>query len=675
MRGHAALVKGSVFYFCVLETHHPTARRREHPPNFSRQPIKREHTSPLAMSKKPAAGNEQRVAMTELIGELDRTRKEFAKATLQLTQLETQVQHLKDAELRKDHAVAALEQDLERGELHHRQEVAVLQEEFHTKDAAWAHRVRALELDVARLQEENQALALFEKENRQLRETVLEHQSTIERLQLINEDLRSRAKNDTHEHAAVLEAEFKRRLADAEKRFRAEAYRALSEEAKLALQGNDHLQSVLQRQNDSIEAVLLRCKQLEHAHAKIQGEQEASTQNLGHHMTEVQRLKKQLGEARTKNTQLDDQLRQRKVERASLELLYVEYEATRKQLAKATEKSRRAVREAERWRNRAIQLTQELGDEQQPAGEARLRTLQAQSDRIEGNVQRRRVRSAQRQRERQRIAAGAAALRSAEGDLGSGLDSAGGDNSGDDDAYSQISDQDVTGAAVERHVRAVNPMDILAMWNVNFQSWRPGGAGAAGAAAASVAGASRAAGDPALEGSDAGGGAAGGDTGESPTRGGGAAAAPAAAASAAAPPIGASSSASVHDAADRGVTPRSVLAELRAHALGGSRGGGGGAVRSPTRPPARVEDVRGRMDRNLSVLAKPKASASAPALRAFGGGDASGARGARVADHSGGGIVGQKLSLASELTIVTHGDFKLARRAVKQPEQQRFLVP
>lgn len=599
---------------------------------------------------------EAKAAMTELITELDRTRKEYAKVTLQLTQLETSVQHLKDAELKKDQVIGHLESELERREEQHRHEVAVLEEEHRTKDAAWAHRVKQLEIELERLQQENQAMSMFEKENRQLRDTVLENQAVIERLQLINDDLRSRAKDDSREHAQQLEDEFRRRLAESEKRFRAEAYRALSEEAKLALQGNDHLQTVLQRQNDSIEAVLLRCKQLEQSHAKIQQEQDLSTQNLQHHMAEIQRLKKQLADSRAKNTQLEDALKQRKVERASLELLFIEYEASRKQLAKATEKCRRALREAERWRNRAVQLTHELGEDQREAGEAKLQTIQARSDAIERRIAGRRQRTEQRDNQRRVMQDGAAALRSAiDGDaLGNS-----------DDDWSQVSEDDIV-ADTEKH-RAVNPMEILAMWNVNFESWRPGslddtigGGGQTDEAAASGTPLDRTTASQQQQGS----------TGTAATGGADAlvddpAMEPLRSAPGLREALALASAPGSHPVPPplSGASPRM----LPTHTLGVADGAdvGAGALPSvlgPVRPRGqRVDERRMQQDRLLSSLSQPKNHTLPPPARHF----------AQPAVPRGTHPIKSSIN---DLSVVSKGEFKMSKKSV-DPTQQRFLVP
>lgn len=417
-------------------------------------------------------GTEAKSAMSELITELDRTRKEFAKSAMQVTQLETQLQTTRDDLVRKDQRILALESNATATEERHRQLVNTMEESYKSKELAWLHRVKTLEMEVTRLQAENEAMLLLERENRQLRDTILENQSVMERLQSINDDLRNKAKEENKDQSAFLESEFRKRLADSEKKFRAEAYRALSEEAKLALQGNDHLQTVLQRQNDSIEAVLLRCKTLEQSHSKIQEEQEENLSSMNAQVSEIQKLKKQLLEARSKGSMMDEALKQRRVERASLELLFVEYETTRKQLAQTRERCRRAQRESERWKNRAVQLTHELDDEQRESAEAKLSAMQHQSDNIESHLEKKKQRDAKRARVLASNADGATALRQAED--AAAMWSDGGES--DAAAWDAMSDEEELqgGGRGLRH-RAVDPMEILAMWNVNFDSWRPTG--------------------------------------------------------------------------------------------------------------------------------------------------------------------------------------------------------
>jgi hypothetical protein len=419
---------------------------------------------------KAGGGTEAKSAMSELITELDRTRKEFAKSAMHVTQLETQLQTTRDDLVRKDQRILTLESDLTATEERHRQLVNTMEESYKSKELAWLHRVKTLELEVKRLQADNEAMLLLERENRQLRDTILENQSVMERLQSINDDLRNKSKEENKDQSAFLEAEFRKRLADSEKKFRAEAYRALSEEAKLALQGNDHLQTVLQRQNDSIEAVLLRCKTLEQSHSKIQEEQEENLTSINAHVSEIQRLKKQLLEARSKGNMMDEALKQRRVERASLELLFVEYETTRKQLAQVRERCRRAQRESERWKNRAVQLTHELDDEQRESAEAKLSAMQQQSDNIETHLEKKKQRDSRRARVLASNADGATALRQAE-DAAAAMWSDGGES--DAAAWDAMSDEEEQHAGRSLHHRTVDPMEILAMWNVNFDSWRP----------------------------------------------------------------------------------------------------------------------------------------------------------------------------------------------------------
>ena len=55
-------------------------------------------------------------------------------------------------------------------------------------------------------------------------------------------------------------------------------------------------------------------------------EQDLSHQSLQLHQAEVQKLRKQLSDSKSRCQQLEDSLKQRRIERASLELLYMEYE-------------------------------------------------------------------------------------------------------------------------------------------------------------------------------------------------------------------------------------------------------------------------------------------------------------------------------------------------------------
>eukprot|EP00759_Apiculatamorpha_spiralis_P031134 PhF_6_TR32934/c0_g1_i1/m.48409 len=414
---------------------------------------------------------ETKTAMQELVGELDRTRKEYAKATLQVTQLETLVEHMRDSEQKKDAVVQHLESELESVRKLHQQEVAVLAEEFRTKETGLQHTIQHLQLELNRLTEENRVLAGYELESRQLREAIMESQSKMERLQQINDDLKARVKEDMRDFRTNLEQEFKKRLVESEKKFRAEAYKALSEEAKVALQGNDQLQSVLQRQNDSIESVLARCKTLESSHSKLKSEQEMSSQNLNHHVAEVTRLRKQLNDTKSKNTQLEEVLRQRKVERASLELLFIEYETARKQLARAQEKGKRYMKEAERWKARALQLSYDVsmpttggggaGDtmnssphkgRETPNAETRISRARQQIREVEDQL-----RTSSRGKLRSRGARQSVTKDGVED-------------------WSDVSD-DVDLEAIQTKAN-ITPMEILAMWNVNFESWRETGGGA-----------------------------------------------------------------------------------------------------------------------------------------------------------------------------------------------------
>eukprot|EP01063_Lacrimia_lanifica_P024758 TRINITY_DN32600_c0_g1_i1.p1 TRINITY_DN32600_c0_g1~~TRINITY_DN32600_c0_g1_i1.p1 ORF type:complete len:592 (+),score=251.41 TRINITY_DN32600_c0_g1_i1:89-1777(+) len=404
--------------------------------------------------------SETRSAMQELLTELDQTRREYAKLSLQLTQQDTMIQHLKDAEAKKDQVIVFLQEELTKVNLLYGKETEMQGEEKKTRIAELEHRNKYLEMEIKRLQEENKLFASFEKENRQLRDTNMQHQVRIEKLQSANDDLRSRASNEMSDFRSQLEIEFKRRLTEAEKKFRAEAYRALSEEAKVALQGNDHLQLVLQRQNNSIEGVLARCKQLESSHDRMKTEQDLSQQNLKQHQNEVQRLRKQLTDSKAKNTQLEDALRQRRIERASLELLYMEYEATRKELQRAQQTVKKSSREAARWRSRAIKISTDLG---RTDGFDAMEQAAQRQERVDEQLRKEKVRRERRQRIREKRAANALKVEDAE--AAATTDPTSSDYEGD------------PGANPQTAASRVNPIDMLSMWNINFDAWQGDGPG------------------------------------------------------------------------------------------------------------------------------------------------------------------------------------------------------
>jgi hypothetical protein len=607
-----------------------------------------------ANNKKGAS--EARAAMAELVSELDRTRKEYAKATLQLTHLETTVQHLKDAEMKKDQVIAHLESELARREASFGEELAILQEEVRSKETAFAHRTKFLEMEIQRLKQEVEVANSFERENRQLRDTVLENQATIEKLQIINEELRARAKDDVRDHAAQLEVEFKKRLAESEKKFRAEAYRALSEEAKIALQGNDHLQTVLQRQNDSIEAVLLKCKTLEQAHSKIAGEQEISGQNLQHHVAEIQRLKKQLADTKGRNTQLEETLRQRKVERASLELLYIEYENGRKQLTKEKERCRRAIREAERWRNRSVQLTHELTGEQREAAEAKLVAVSTHNATMEAHAVKSRLREERTDRARQKNASGAQMLRQ----VGGATPDPGQDDP-DADRWSQVSSDDEDAVDDETLLggkgNTMNPMDILAMWNSNFESY---GAGASNVMSGEVP----------EEIEDRDGGADGGpvdpDTEDVPRM--------------IAPAQQKPTPSHVPDG--HGVSPRSTRVlymrsedgseggtGARGPGLSGSLDGSSTSRMNVARPPPRVDDQRKVRDQALSVLSLPRQPTLPAPARHFAVQQTTQML-KRQERQSAAPVL-----MSNELRVISHGQLKTKTASGSGASASRFITP
>eukprot|EP00667_Euglena_gracilis_P013954 EG_transcript_14429 len=361
--------------------------------------------------------------------EMDILRREFARVSLQLQQQETFISHLKDAEIRKDDSIVQLESELRTMQQLHAQEIGVIVEESQTKQLEAQHKIRFLELEIAKLREESKLDNHFEEENKALRQTLLEQQQQVELLQRRVVDLQSRATDDSGDTRQHLEEEFKRRITEAESKYQTEAYRALNEEAKLALQGNDHLQTILSRQNDSIQNVLNRCKLLESSHSKLKTEQELSQQSLRMHQVEAQKLRKQLTDSKSRCQQLEEDLHQRRIERASLELLFIEYEKSQREMQRLQDRLRRAQRQAERWRNRVVLLQQELGTEGRSHAKQNLTT--------DGAVRR----AAARQ-----------------------LESRG----------TESSEDEGEGEGESLPVK-VDPREILAMWNVNFEHWKPAG--------------------------------------------------------------------------------------------------------------------------------------------------------------------------------------------------------
>eukprot|EP01012_Entosiphon_sulcatum_P068737 TRINITY_DN990_c0_g2_i1.p1 TRINITY_DN990_c0_g2~~TRINITY_DN990_c0_g2_i1.p1 ORF type:complete len:548 (+),score=135.90 TRINITY_DN990_c0_g2_i1:101-1744(+) len=403
-----------------------------------------------------ASLSETKSAMQELLGELEHTRKEYAKASLQMTQQETLINHLKDSDAKKDAIIAHLEDELRNQEQLHLQELSVAQEEAKTAQLEADHRIRYLELEVARLKDENVIYTRFEKENRDLRQAVMQQQEQVEKLQQLTEDLKTRNKDNLTDFRSQLEDEFQRRLAEAERQYQAEAYRALSEEARIALQGNDHLQTVLQRQNDSIESVLGRCKQLEASHKKLKLEQDLSQQSLQLQQQEMQRLRKQLGDSKARCAQLEESIKQRRVERASLELLYMEYEANRKEMQRLQDKLRRAQREVERWRHRTLALQEEIGRSVSPQ---RFQRIQRHTEEL---------RAASEEYTSGRRSRGSRRSRSAGKD--SGVRPGWGALSEEETDWETVVEGEKDGGKPK-----VDPMEILAMWNVNFENYRKPG--------------------------------------------------------------------------------------------------------------------------------------------------------------------------------------------------------
>eukprot|EP01064_Diplonema_japonicum_P005219 TRINITY_DN13517_c0_g1_i1.p2 TRINITY_DN13517_c0_g1~~TRINITY_DN13517_c0_g1_i1.p2 ORF type:complete len:278 (+),score=85.13 TRINITY_DN13517_c0_g1_i1:777-1610(+) len=154
---------------------------------------------------------------------------------------------------------------------------------------------------------------------------------------------------------------------------------------------------------------------------------------------------------RQKNTQLEEALKQRRVERASLELLYMEYEASRKELTKSNAQVRRVQRECDRWKTRAVKMNYDSG----VAGFEQAEEMAKRQEKVDEQLRKERARRERRQKLREKRLNAAT----------------NGDNNGATTDPSS-SDYDYAGSDKEDTANRVNPMEILAMWNINFDAWQ-----------------------------------------------------------------------------------------------------------------------------------------------------------------------------------------------------------
>jgi hypothetical protein len=416
-----------------------------------------------------------KVAVTELVQELDRTRRDLAKATLAVTQAETNALQLREGLAARDRIVAQLRQELLERDASHRLEVAAVATGSDAQSAATTQKAQFLADEVARLKREVEVAGDYVAQNAQLREVLTQCHAALAELHRANAELRAQMASDVQARTASLEQEFSRRLLESERRLRQDAFNALSEESRVALAGNDKMQTVLQRQNETLDSVLQRCRHLEEAHAKVDEERRAIESDTTAQQREIERLHRVLGDAGERAQQLEDALRQRRVERASFELLFVDHAALKRDLEAEREACRRAVREAARWRDRAYALTEQLGaDERRDAARA-LVAIAQHSDLLERNAERNERRRERMQRARDdnaRVAQAARALDVTSPSSGPAQAAAPTGGAGSARAFDDDADEGDDGAGSPLPPRdaplRVNALDILAIWNVNY---------------------------------------------------------------------------------------------------------------------------------------------------------------------------------------------------------------
>lgn len=436
-----------------------------------------------------------KTAVTELVQELDKTRRELAKATLALNQAETVNQQLKEDLYAKDRTLTQMQHEIVERDASHRLEVAAVAKGSDAHQQVSSQKSMFLENEVERLKRENEVLNEYMTQNQQLRQVLTQAHDALAELQRANAELRAQMATEIQSKTKSLEEDFTKRLFESEQKLREDAFNALSEESKVALAGNDKLQTVLQRQNETLDSVLQRCKDLEEAQRKIEEERMLIESDASGQQKEISRLHKVLEESNDRGTQLEDALKQRRIERASFELLFVEHNNVKEQLEKEKDKCRRAFREADRWREKAYTLADHLGADEKKDAMLKLQAIAQHSELLERNAERNKNRRDKLREIRKKNAEVVEAIASFE----RGTDVAEynddhddhNDDDDEDDLENQNHSRDSRAVKFSTNQRyreededllfstkrqgggnqlQVSAMDILAIWNVNYQN-------------------------------------------------------------------------------------------------------------------------------------------------------------------------------------------------------------
>ena len=449
---------------------------------FCKKKKKKKKTPHHTTKKMPAKIIDGKTAVTELVQELDRTRRELAKSTLVLSQAETANMQLKESLSIKEKTLSQLQQELVERDASHRLEVTAVAQGSDTHHQVSNQKIHFLESEVDRLRKENEVLGEYMTQNQQLRQVLTQAHDALAELQRANAELRSKMVSEIQSKTHSLEEEMNRRLVESERKLREDAFNALSEESKVALAGNDKLQTVLQRQNETLDSVLQRCKDLEEAQSKVEEERLLIENDASTQQREINRLHRILDESNDRGYQLEDALKQRRVERASFELLFVEHNAIKEQLEKEKDKGRRALREADRWREKSYTLAEQLGSDEKRDAIMKLQAIASHSELLERNAERNKKRKDRIRESRKKNAEVAQAVQNFESGVDERMMNQNTNNDDDedeDDENENENDQENENDIVEEMFDTtkkrqgklqVSAMDILAIWNVNYQN-------------------------------------------------------------------------------------------------------------------------------------------------------------------------------------------------------------
>eukprot|EP00758_Cryptobia_borreli_P005236 Tbor_TRINITY_DN4793_c0_g1::TRINITY_DN4793_c0_g1_i1::g.17004::m.17004 len=224
---------------------------------------------------------------------------------------------------------------------------------------------------------------------------------------------------------------------------------------------NSYLHHLLKKQEESIDTVLMRCRQLEAANDLMEWKMKQNNDQI----ELIRGDQTKLLTTQTQNQQQVNELKRRNIDSASLELLFVEYNECKRNLVKKEEKCRKLTREANRWQNRAMQLTHILRDDEREAGKRKILKLQAMGDNIEMNAIRASYKEKIQAKAIARQRQGASAFRRINGEVNAGVTQ----YTTGRDIISNNNQRSSTQLTHPIDALEISASEILAMWNANYQ--------------------------------------------------------------------------------------------------------------------------------------------------------------------------------------------------------------